>query len=167
MAAYFSTAGGMGSPFTAFSKAVPTRCQLPDGRCRGHDQRRAEPGHVVERLQVAGKFIEDGRVVFLSRLLRPGGGDARRNQILVIGQFLFPILRVLRLKRVLELLVEQQPLEDLADGVLVGGAIDGLDFLDPVVFPVKRVERRRDLVPGDNARRPAAARGFFPATSRT
>ena len=43
-------------------------------------------------------------------------------KLLVISQFLFPILRILRLERVFELLVKQQPFEDLADGTLVGGA---------------------------------------------
>ena len=99
-----STAGGILSPFAASSKAVPTRCQSPEGFCGGTTSGAAELGHIVEPLQVGDEGVENSLVVFLPGLLRADGGDARRNQILIIGQFLFPVLRVLRLEGVFELL---------------------------------------------------------------
>ena len=104
------------------------------GIVRRHRQRRFELRHEIEPLQIAGKIIKNGLVVFLSGLLCAHGGDAGGNQVFVISQFLFPIPRVLRLDCVFKLRVKQEPVMDFYHGVLVGIALRRRDFFHAQVF---------------------------------
>ena len=114
----------------------------------GHDERRFQTAHVLERADVAGELLEQCLIIIFASLLRFGSGHRVRNHFFKRGERHRPLRHAFGLDGVLQLRINREPLMKLGHGALKRSAILCGDFLHALVFAIENLVVGDDLVPG-------------------